>query len=184
MRRISDDDNGYALEVDDKFDTDMDLKFVMPGIGTSYLQRVEVEELRDHLSTLLGESEEPTIATMTAEVRDLNTAKGWRNGSNTFGDYIALLHSEVSEALDAYRDHRLTDGTRPVCGLAAQTGAACPTHGLSKPEGVGSELADVLIRLLDTADVYGIDLVSEYSRKMAYNRTRPYQHGGRTLSDG
>src|SRR5262249_40737012 len=41
---------------------------------------------------------------------------------------------------------------------------------------------DVLIRLLDVCDIYGIDLATEYERKMAFNRTRPYQHGGRTLS--
>ena len=30
------------------------------------------------------------IVTMTAEVREVNTALGWRTGDNTFGDYIAL----------------------------------------------------------------------------------------------
>lgn len=34
---------------------------------------------------------EKTIAQMTAEVRAVNTEKGWRTGGNTFGDYIALM---------------------------------------------------------------------------------------------
>lgn len=113
-----------------------------------------------------------TLADMTAEVREVNTEKGWRNGGNSFGDYIALMHSELSEALEAYRDHRLDDATEVVYGSR-----------IPKPEGVGSEFADVLIRLLDTCDVYGIDLRAEYERKIAYNRTRAFQHGGRTLSD-
>lgn len=108
---------------------------------------------------------------MTDELREINISKGFRApeggpGQNTFGDYIALLHSEVSEALEAYRSWKLADATEPG----------------GKPEGVGSELADVLIRLIDTADVFGIDLAQEYHRKVAYNRTRSYQHGGRMLS--
>ena len=115
------------------------------------------------------------LAEMTAEVREINIAHGWREGDNTFGDYIALLHSELSEALEAYRDHRLADATGYTHKRTADGGV------IVKPESVGSEFADVLIRLLDTCDVYGIDLAAEFARKMAYNRTRPYQHGGRTL---
>jgi len=107
------------------------------------------------------------LAEMAAEVRALNTDKGWRTGETTFGEYVALLHSEASEALEAYRNRRLNKYTTPA----------------GKPDDVGSELADVLIRVLDMCDVYGIDLQVEYERKMAFNRTRPYQHGGRTLSE-
>jgi len=116
-----------------------------------------------------------TLEQMQAEVRDVNILKGWRQGSNSFGDYIALLHSELSEALEAYRDHRLADATRlDLIGDIARP---------PKPEGVGSEFADVLIRLLDVCDIYGVSLRWEFERKIAYNRTRPYQHGGRTLAE-
>jgi NTP pyrophosphatase (non-canonical NTP hydrolase) len=112
-----------------------------------------------------------TLAVMAEEVRKVNIDHGWRTGENTFGDYIALLHSELSEALEAYRDHRLEDATEVVYG-----------NRIPKPEGVGSEFADVLIRLIDTCDIYGINLEAEYARKLAYNCTRPYLHGGRTLN--
>jgi hypothetical protein len=179
---------------------------------------------------------------MNTEIRELNTAKGWRTGDcggeNTFGDYEALLHSEISEMLENYRDRRLDAYTVPDGPKAG------------KPDDVASEAADVFIRLLDMCDVFGvrlgvlhhgmtladltvedlpgrlktfgdlasylhksaakielgdasaayrvgmflcdllavckklgIDLEAEYERKMAYNWTRPFQHGGRTLSD-
>ncbi len=196
-----------------------------------------------------------TIEQMTTEIRENVIAKGFRPatggpGLNTWGDYVALLHTEVSEMLEAFIDHRLADATEANC---THDGPSCSNHP-GKPEGVGSEAADVLIRLLDMCDVfafrlagpdtvladvlpvyptsgmpstfggmdawlhgevaklypytieiptvtirnqawfvlrslvafaqrYDIDLMFEYERKMTYNRTRPFQHGGRTLAD-
>ena len=50
-----------------------------------------------------------------------------------------------------------------------------------KPEGVGAEAADVLVRLLDTCIRYDIDLFAEWRRKVNYNWTRPARHGGKAL---
>jgi NTP pyrophosphatase (non-canonical NTP hydrolase) len=125
-----------------------------------------------------------SLEEMTDEVRKVNVEHGWRDGTNTFGDYIALLHSECSEALEAYRDWRLEDASQRVCEGKKRHGPEGGQAHLCKPEGIGSEFADILIRLLDTCDVYGIDLAREYERKISYNRTRPYQHGGRTLNGG
>lgn len=108
---------------------------------------------------------EKTIRDITDEVRQVNVEKGWRERRNSVPEYVALLHSEASEILEAWRTWRLEDATRED----------------GKPEGVGSELADLLIRVIDTADVLGIDLEAEYERKIAFNRTRPYQHGGKAL---
>jgi NTP pyrophosphatase (non-canonical NTP hydrolase) len=110
---------------------------------------------------------------MRREVREVNTKVGWypANPPNTFGDYIALLHSEVSEMFEAYRNWGLEDATK----------LQVVWDVLPKPEGVGSEAADVLIRLLDMCEEYGIDLEKEYERKLAYNRTRPYRHGGKKI---
>jgi NTP pyrophosphatase (non-canonical NTP hydrolase) len=52
-----------------------------------------------------------------------------------------------------------------------------PEDLTSKPDGIPIELADVLIRLLDTAETLGIDLGQAVRVKAAYNRGRPYRHG-------
>jgi NTP pyrophosphatase (non-canonical NTP hydrolase) len=134
---------------------------------------------------------------MQARVREINLVNGWFDPDKprSFGDDIALLHSEVSEAYEAYRDWGLEDKTRgPIRGCPSEApvdGDTC-IHGqewnvctanspLQKPEGVGSELADVLVRLLDTCERYGIDLEAEFERKLKYNATRGYRHGGKRV---
>lgn len=119
-------------------------------------------------------TQQDVLADMAARVKRVNKANGWYEADRSVGDGMALLHSEVSEAFDAWRKHGFEDMSYPNGGpdrLIAQV----------KPEGYGSELADVLIRLLDQADRDGVDLAAEFERKLAYNATRGYRHG---LRDG
>lgn len=48
-----------------------------------------------------------------------------------------------------------------------------------KLEGVPSELADVVIRIMDMCERYGIDLQDIIERKHEFNKNRPYKHGGK-----
>lgn len=119
------------------------------------------------------------FAGMQAEIREVNEANGWFDSTERpFGDDIALLHSEVSEMYEAFRQWGLEDMT-PDAVLDSNQEPILTR--LPKPEGVGSEAADVLIRLLDTCDRHGIDLSAEYDRKLAHNRTRGYRHGGKAV---
>lgn len=134
-------------------------------------------------------SYDKSLEAMMRRVRKFNVAKGWRvdgdhlvpdaNG-RTFGDDIALIHSELSEALEAYRDH----GLEPyiAIGEGEQIQLVDPgEYGPCKPEGVPSELADVFIRLLDTCAHLGVDLEREFRMKMDYNDIRSNRHGGKNL---
>lgn len=91
------------------------------------------------------------------------TAGGTKNA--VVPEVLALIHSEVSEALEEYRNGRL-----PTEVYAGNNG---------KPEGIPIELADVIIRVLDYCGYAGIDIDAAISQKHEYNRTRPYRHGGK-----
>lgn len=126
-------------------------------------------------------SDRGVLDLMAQEVRQWAISKGWRKPNDhgcpdalgrTFGDECALLHSEISEALEAFRVHGMEDVTDQ---------SDAPQDAPHKPEGVASEMADLLIRLLDNCSQHGIDLFAEYRRKMDYNHTRAHRHGGKAL---
>lgn len=90
----------------------------------------------------------------------------WAGGTDTITQEtiamkLALIHSEVSECLEALRE----------------TGTDSWTTDRGKPMGMGPELADVVIRVLDLAEALKIDLAHWIERKHAYNRSRPLMHG-------
>lgn len=123
-----------------------------------------------------------TIEAMQAEVTVNNIDKGWFDEPHSFGDCMANLTGEVSEAWEAWRKWGLEDKTSGVehligCDVWEKWEGPCNCNAVAKPEGVGSEFADIFIRLLDDCERFKVNLREEYERKMIYNRTRPYRHG-------
>lgn len=94
---------------------------------------------------------------------DLNT--GYRIKRN-FGEVIALMHSELSEALEGWRKNLMDD------------------H-LPNRRMVEVELADTIIRILDTAEAEGLDVPGAIQEKFQYNQNRSdHKLENRKLNNG
>lgn len=88
--------------------------------------------------------------------------KGWWDSPPEIGTKIALMHSELSEALEADRLGNPPDDKIP------------------EYSGVEAELADVVIRILDFAEGYNMDVIGAMICKAEMNTGRSYMHGGKS----
>lgn len=103
------------------------------------------------------------IKELQKEIHENAVAHGWWEEERNFGELIALVHSELSEALEEARK-----GKDYTYTYYSENG---------KPEGIPSELADVIIRVLDMCGHYGIDMEAMLLEKHEFNKQRPYKHG-------
>lgn len=111
----------------------------------------------------------------------------WPPEGRNMGEMIALMHSELSEALESWRDDEPTlfytlDEPPADSGLVGPQRWEGPQElagVLGKPCGLASEFADVIIRILDTCHTLDIPVTEALIRKHEYNLTRPYRHGGK-----
>lgn len=109
---------------------------------------------------------------LTSVVHEAN-AKWWidvRDGvtplNRNKGELLALIHSEVSEALEGERKNLMDD--------------KLPHRKMAEVE-----LADAVIRIFDYAAGFGYDLGGAFVEKMAYNRTREdHTHEARKIAGG
>lgn len=89
------------------------------------------------------------ITEWAKEIHENAVAHGWWETKRSTGEVIALIHSELSEALEEARDNR------PMMYVLGPNGeeicTPCYFNG-RKPEGIAVELADAVIRVLDMAE--------------------------------
>lgn len=131
------------------------------------------------------------LNTLAIECHNVSKSKGWLEETRTFGDLIALMHSELSEALEEFRAGRHFDEIYWKCKNCGReindptVVIACEHLAFStcyfKPEGIPIELADTTIRILQFCGTYKIDIENAVVLKMEYNKGRPHKHGGKKI---
>jgi NTP pyrophosphatase (non-canonical NTP hydrolase) len=99
---------------------------------------------------------------LAKEINNINRANGWKvlepeQWADTYKipGILALIHSEVSEALEAFRHDDKAN--------------------------FEEELADTLIRVLDCAGGLGLDIDAAERAKMEKNKGRGHRHGGKRV---
>jgi NTP pyrophosphatase (non-canonical NTP hydrolase) len=91
------------------------------------------------------------------EIHAYAVEKGWWINDRKIPELLCLLHSEISEALEGYRNN-IKDGDK-----------GC----------FNEEIADLVIRVWDMCAALNIDIVKEVNKKHEFNLTRSYRHGGK-----
>ena len=125
---------------------------------------LESNPLWNTLVNQINDLEDLTLPSLIAKAHGTARRKGWWEKNPDIPTLLLLVHSEISEAVEAIRE-------KPELKYYLEPNG--------KPAGFMSEIADVLIRIFDMCGGYQLNLVDSLLTKMAYNEKREYRHGGK-----
>lgn len=114
--------------------------------------------------------------------------KGFHDTEHNIGQMLCLIHSEVSEALEAHRvdkfaikSHNMTHNI-DLDQLSSSPSTSEILYfkqefSVAVKNSFEDELADVIIRVLDLCAYKNIDIDKHVRLKMLYNSFREHKHG-------
>lgn len=140
--------------------TEHDTSVVLTGSGAYGLPLEDNDFwLAEAPSTHAAPAPTEALNALRDEAHETAKSKGWHEKGDSLErlpELLVMVHAETSEAVEAYR------------------------RDLGK-DAIAAELSDVVIRVLDICGLYDIDLAAAVRRKMDYNKSRPYRHGGKKV---
>lgn len=115
---------------------------------------------------------------LAKQVHEIAKSKGFYEKEKNIGEMLCLIHSEVSEALEADRKGRYASSAN----MNVLNGWVRDSDFVESYEGwvkgtFEEEMADIVIRVLDMCGFKNIDIEAHIAAKMRYNRTREKYHG-------
>ncbi len=117
---------------------------------------------------------------LAKEVYRRNIEKGFYEKEKNIGEMIALMHSELSEALEADRKGRYANADNETWSVLAGSPDESSFSDLfvdTVKDTFEDEMADLFIRLMDICGYLGIDIEHHIEAKMRYNLSRVKYHG-------
>ena len=117
------------------------------------------------------------INKLANKIHENAKSKGFYEGEKNIGEMLALIHSEVSEALEADRKDNYAEFGTYRCNKQGTDPSFKREFEDSVKNTFEDELADIIIRVMDLAAYKGINLEEHIKAKMRYNSLREHKHG-------
>lgn len=114
---------------------------------------------------------------LSKKIHRVNVLNGFYEDEKNIGEMLALIHSEVSEALEADRNNHYAVFTPSLLGSGYTDEQWKDVFNKHIKGSFEDEIADTIIRLLDLCAFKGINIEDHVTMKLKYNSMRPYKHG-------